>query len=73
MARLATSTPSAHRRKSYDGAISALGAARIAFRDRMGRVGHHPAFGALNLRQWVQFFLMHEAHHLYVALVRSRG
>jgi len=37
-----------------------------------GRVGHHPAFGALNLRQWVQFFLTHEAHHLYVALVRSR-
>jgi hypothetical protein len=36
------------------------------------RVGHHPLFGALTLRRWVEFFLIHEAHHLYLALVRSR-
>lgn len=36
------------------------------------RVGHHPLFGALALRRWVEFFLIHEAHHLYMALVRSR-
>jgi hypothetical protein len=36
------------------------------------RVGHHPLFGAMPLRRWVEFFLIHEAHHLYMALVRSR-
>jgi hypothetical protein len=36
------------------------------------RVGTHPVFGDWELRGWVQLFLVHEAHHLYLALVRSR-
>jgi len=25
----------------------------------------HPAFGQMNLLQWLNFFLLHEAHHLF--------
>ena len=34
------------------------------------RTGLHPTFGELNVAGWLDFFLLHEAHHLYVALVR---
>jgi uncharacterized damage-inducible protein DinB len=27
--------------------------------------GTHPAFGTMNLLQWMNFFLLHEAHHLF--------
>src|ERR1700738_1347875 len=27
------------------------------------RVGVHQAFGAMNIAQWLNFFLLHEAHH----------
>lgn len=27
--------------------------------------GIHPAFGTMNLMQWINFFLLHEAHHLF--------
>jgi uncharacterized damage-inducible protein DinB len=38
------------------------------------RTGVHPKFGSMNLSLWLEFFLVHEAHHLYVilGLVRSR-
>lgn len=29
------------------------------------RTGTHPVFGVMNLAQWLNFFLLHEAHHLY--------
>ena len=31
----------------------------------LSRIGHHPKFGALTLVQWTEFFLLHEAHHLF--------
>jgi uncharacterized damage-inducible protein DinB len=34
------------------------------------RTGLHPTFGEMNVAGWLQFFLLHEAHHLYTALVR---
>jgi hypothetical protein len=34
------------------------------------RTGLHPTFGELDVAGWLDFFLLHEAHHLYVALVR---
>ena len=40
---------------------------------QLARIGIHPAFGAMNLAQWLDFFLLHEAHHLYVAMTRARG
>jgi len=27
--------------------------------------GTHPVFGEMNLMQWMNFFLLHEAHHLF--------
>jgi uncharacterized damage-inducible protein DinB len=29
------------------------------------KTGIHPAFGKMNLLQWLNFFLLHEAHHLF--------
>ena len=29
------------------------------------RTGQHPAFGRMTLTQWINFFLLHEAHHLF--------
>ena len=36
--------------------------------------GMHPKLGAMSLSLWLEFFLVHEAHHLYVVLqlVRSK-
>jgi hypothetical protein len=34
------------------------------------RTGLHPTFGELDVAGWLDFFLLHEAHHLYEALVR---
>ncbi len=31
----------------------------------LARVGEHGKFGPLPLSQWLEFFLVHEAHHLY--------
>lgn len=36
------------------------------------RVGVHSAFGEMTLSLWLEFFLVHEAHHLYVILQRAR-
>jgi len=29
------------------------------------RTGGHPVFGNMNIAQWLNFFLLHEAHHLF--------
>ena len=34
------------------------------------RTGVHPLFGEMNLAQWLEFFLLHEAHHLYLVVLR---
>ena len=34
------------------------------------RTGVHPTFGEMDVAGWLHFFLLHEAHHLYIALVR---
>ena len=41
--------------------------------EQLGRTGIHPVLGEMAVPMWIEFFLLHEAHHLYVALVRSRG
>ena len=41
--------------------------------DELKRTGIHPVLGAMTIPQWVEFFLLHEEHHLYVAMMRSRG
>jgi uncharacterized damage-inducible protein DinB len=37
------------------------------------RTGIHPKFGEMTLSLWLEFFLVHEAHHLYVVLQLVRG
>jgi uncharacterized damage-inducible protein DinB len=29
------------------------------------KTGEHPVFGKMNISQWLNFFLLHEAHHLF--------
>jgi uncharacterized damage-inducible protein DinB len=41
--------------------------------EQLARTGRHARFGPLTLRAWLEFFLAHEGHHLYVILKRSRG
>ncbi len=36
------------------------------------RVGVHPLFGEMTLVEWLEFFLLHEAHHLLAVLQRVR-
>ncbi len=30
-----------------------------------GQTGQHPVYGSMTLMQWIHFFLLHEAHHLF--------
>lgn len=36
------------------------------------RAGLHPRFGRLTLVQWTEFFLLHEAHHLFTLFTLIR-
>jgi hypothetical protein len=38
----------------------------------MSRTAVHPRFGEMGLVQWLEFFLLHEAHHLLVVMQRAR-
>ncbi|MDQ6768502.1 MAG: DinB family protein [Gemmatimonadota bacterium] len=49
--------------------VESLGAMEIA---DLQRIGIHPVFGALPVKLWIQFFLIHEAHHYYQLFKRSR-
>ena len=35
------------------------------------RTGTHPKFGTLSISQWTDFFLLHEAHHLFNIFMQS--
>lgn len=37
------------------------------------RVGLHPKFGKLNVLDWTEFFLLHEAHHLFTVFQLAHG
>ncbi len=39
----------------------------------LARTGRHSSMGPLTVAEWLEFFLVHEAHHLYVAMKRARG
>ncbi len=36
------------------------------------RTGVHPTLGELPIPLWIEFFLLHEAHHLYVVMTLAR-
>jgi uncharacterized damage-inducible protein DinB len=31
----------------------------------LAKTGGHPVYGQMNMTQWLNFFLLHEAHHLF--------
>jgi len=41
-------------------------------REQLVRTGIHPVLGEMNVPLWLEFFLLHEAHHLYAILFRLR-
>ncbi|WP_276957125.1 DinB family protein [Allomeiothermus silvanus] len=41
--------------------------------EKWARTGVHPLFGPMDIGELLEHFLVHEGHHLYVALQRSRG
>ena len=40
--------------------------------EEVARTAAHSRFGEMTLGQWLEFFLLHEAHHLYVVMQRVR-
>jgi uncharacterized damage-inducible protein DinB len=38
----------------------------------LARTGTHSRFGEMSITQWVEFFLLHEAHHLLIVMQRTR-
>ena len=40
---------------------------------QLGRIGVHGVLGDMTIPEWIEFFLLHEAHHLYAAMQRARG
>ena len=64
------------------GILTSLGPMRAQLVDEAGqlsaaelsRIGIHPKFGEMTLGLWLEFFLLHEAHHLLAVmqLVRLR-
>ena len=41
--------------------------------EALARIGVHSRMGAMPLVTWLEFFLVHEAHHLYATFLRIRG
>ena len=39
----------------------------------LSRPGRHARFGPLTLEVWLEFYLIHEGHHLYLIFKRARG
>jgi uncharacterized damage-inducible protein DinB len=41
--------------------------------EQLSRTGIHPKYGKMNILEWAEFFLLHEAHHIFTIfqLVRS--
>ncbi len=37
--------------------------------NQLSRTGIHPKYGKLSIAQWSDFFLLHEAHHLWVLML----
>ena len=66
---------------SYSTALERLHSGRTALIDLVNslsseqhaRVGSHPLLGNAPIPLWLEFLLLHEAHHLYVIMRRVHG
>jgi len=45
--------------------VGLIEAVRSLSEPDLARIGVHAALGPLALSEWLEFFLVHEAHHLY--------
>jgi uncharacterized damage-inducible protein DinB len=46
-----------------------MAAGILSFKETdLDRAGYHPVYGKMNIVQWLNFFLLHEAHHLFTIL-----
>lgn len=41
--------------------------------DTLGKTGRHPKYGHLTMAEWTEFFLLHEAHHLFSIFMLTRS
>jgi hypothetical protein len=41
--------------------------------DKLDRIGTHPKYGKLTILEWTEFFLLHEAHHLFTIFQLAHG
>jgi hypothetical protein len=41
--------------------------------EQLSRTGIHPKYGKLTIVDWTEFFLLHEAHHLFTVFQLVRG
>ena len=41
--------------------------------EQLTRTGTHPKYGKLTVADWVEFFLLHEAHHLFTIFKLAKG
>ncbi|HEY8893450.1 MAG TPA: DinB family protein [Niastella sp.] len=39
----------------------------------LGKTGRHPRYGLLTIGEWTEFFLLHEAHHLFSIFMLTRS
>jgi hypothetical protein len=72
---VAENDPLFHRslEKSPDELLACIDSDRALIRSTLGhggetfleRTGSHPLYGLLTVREWTEFFLLHEAHHLF--------
>ena len=40
--------------------------------NELQKVGSHKKFGVMNVVEWIEFFLLHEAHHIYTIFKLSK-
>jgi uncharacterized damage-inducible protein DinB len=40
-------------------------------KNQLARTGRHPKYGLFNISKWSEFFLLHEAHHLWTIMQLS--
>jgi hypothetical protein len=41
--------------------------------EQLSRIGVHPRFGKLTVADWIEFFLLHEAHHIFTMFQLKNG
>lgn len=41
--------------------------------ETLGKTGRHPKYGLLTMTEWTEFFLLHEAHHLFSIFMLTRA